>query len=385
MPLADTRKIKLSILSHDLSGNCLGRAHILAKALQHDFDVTIFGPASTGKIWAPVVGDASVPVVMLGKYLSYFRALNEVDGEIVYAIKPRGGSFGVAILLKLIKGLPVLLDIDDWEAGFVKDLPLVSFMIESARFWNIDNPLFTIVTGWFIGFANQITVSNTFLQKKFGGTLIPHFRNPDDLNPARYNRGVARARLGVEDKKVVMFLGTVRKHKGIDTIIRALDSLNRDDVALVLVGVGEEARRFIPNRPYVKLFGPQPFEKVPEFLVAADVVALMQDPGTASAQGQLPAKIFDAMSMARPVVSTAVSDIPTVLRGCGIVIDGSSASLQDALRELFENPVRATELGNSARRRCIEEYSYEAVRPRLKAVVSGLLATSRNSKIANRS
>ena len=38
------RFIKISILSPDLSHNCLGRAYLLAKILQRHYEVEIIGP-----------------------------------------------------------------------------------------------------------------------------------------------------------------------------------------------------------------------------------------------------------------------------------------------------------------------------------------------------
>ena len=231
-----------------------------------------------------------------------------------------------------------------------------------------------------IPFADSITVSNTFLQKKFGGVLVPHFRDTDAFDPAKFDRDAIRERLDVADKKVVMFMGTIRAHKGIDTLVRAFDELGRDDVVLMLVGVSDEAKHALPRRPYLRVFGFQPFEKVPEFLEAADMVALMQKSGTSSAQGQLPAKLFDAMSMAKPILATRVSDIPAILDGCGVVLNDTPSDLAAAIRSVLDNPEAAAAMGAAARRRCVEEYSYRAMRPRLSAVFADLAGDSAPSR-----
>src|ERR1051326_2979181 len=62
----------------------------------------------------------------------------------------------------------------------------------------------------------------------------------------------------------------------------------------------------------------------PRHLVAADFVAVPQ-PATTDTVGQVPAKIFDAMALARPIVSTAVSMIPEMLDGCGVLVPPGDA------------------------------------------------------------
>jgi glycosyltransferase involved in cell wall biosynthesis len=36
--------------------------------------------------------------------------------------------------------------------------------------------------------------------------------------------------------------------------------------------------------------------------------------------GQIPAKLFDAMAMAKPIVATDVNDFAGILDGCGLVV-----------------------------------------------------------------
>ena len=49
--------MKISILSPDLSHNCLGRAYLLAKVLQRHYKVEIIGPVFRYGIWEPVAND----------------------------------------------------------------------------------------------------------------------------------------------------------------------------------------------------------------------------------------------------------------------------------------------------------------------------------------
>jgi glycosyltransferase involved in cell wall biosynthesis len=63
--------------------------------------------------------------------------------------------------------------------------------------------------------------------------------------------------------------------------------------------------------------------------------------------------------MARPIISTNVSDIPAVLDGCGIILDRyEEEELVDKILSLHADPDLMRSLGEKARRRCVERYSY---------------------------
>jgi glycosyltransferase involved in cell wall biosynthesis len=163
-----------------------------------------------------------------------------------------------------------------------------------------------------------------------------------------------------------MFLGTPRGHKGVDDLVEAV-GLVGGDVRLVLVGAdaaGEAGRRWA-RHPWVRLVGEIPFDDVPRYLVAADAVAVPQR-ATSDTVGQVPAKLFDAMALARPIVSTAVSMIPEILEGCGLVVaPGDVSALAGAIKRLLDNPGEAAALGRRARERCEANYSFRVARAAL--------------------
>jgi glycosyltransferase involved in cell wall biosynthesis len=110
------------------------------------------------------------------------------------------------------------------------------------------------------------------------------------------------------------------------------------------------------------MLGPVPFSEVPGFLEAADVVAIPQR-DTSDTRGQVPAKLFDAMALGRPIVSTRVSMIPEILEGCGtLVAPGDVAGLASAIEHLADHAAEARALGERARRRCEERYSFVSAR-----------------------
>ena len=375
--------MKISILTPDLSHNCLGRAYLLAKILQRRYEVEIVGPTFGDGIWEPVADDKSItykPVKIRGRFKPYwqFRELaKKIDGDVIYASKPLFTSFGLGLFKKLSNRRPLILDIDDWQMGFMKEIysslsltQSFKFLVTSAlcsysmsSYWN------TLFGEKLSHLADEITVSNNFLQDKFSGTIVWHARDTEAFNPEKFDGSSLREKYDIaRNKKVVMFSGTPRAHKGIEDLIEAINLLQTQDVLLTLVGADEGsysqnlitmADKKLGER--LKAFGLQPFEKVPEFLAMSDVTVIPQKRNLASV-GQLPAKVFDAMAMAKPIIATNVSDLPEILDGCGWIVEPESPKqLARAIQHVIDHPEEARQMGQKARQKCIENYSWDAM------------------------
>lgn len=383
--------MKISLLSADLSSNCLGRTYLLAKVLQRNYDVEIVGPVLGDKIWQVVVQDKSIQYKsvklkgVIRPYWQILRLVNKIDGDVVYANKNLFTSFGVGILVKIFKGKPLVLDIDDWQMGFMSNaLKNKTFVWQFAYLVRSVVQLYKLNSYWnslicekLSYLADDITVSNIFLKKKFGGTIIFHGRNTEIFNPKRFDVNGIKEKYKInKSKKVIMFCGTVRKHKGLEDLIEAVNKLRNKDVMLVIVGVDLKDKyckslinniRMTTDKEF-KWYGIQPFEKVPEFLAIADAIVIPQEKNLAT-EGQFPAKIFDAMSMAKPIISTNVNDISGVLDGCGIIIEsGDVNNLTKSIEYILNNHDKAKEMGIRARKKCIEKYNLDVMEKLLKSV-----------------
>jgi len=370
--------VKVSVLAADLSDNATGRADLLARLLSARYDVEVVGPRFGADVWMPA-REGAIPQrsVRAGRYPGFARhipaLLDLVDGDVIVASKPRATSFGLALLARARRRRPLVLDIDDWEIGFFSRSGPWGRI---GRALNVANPNglpWTWLAEKLVSRADAITVASRFLERRFGGTLLPHVRDTEAWDPGRYDRAATRRRLGVDGEKVVMFLGTPRGHKGVDDLVEAVGSLG-PGVILALVGV--DAARSGAQRwsapAYVRVTGEIPFDDVPRYLIGADVVAVPQR-DTMDTVGQVPAKLFDAMALARPIVSTSVSMIPEILEGCGVVVEpGNVSALAGAIKRLLDNPVDAADLGRRARERCESRYSFRVARATLFPLIEKL-------------
>lgn len=343
---------------------------MLGEVLSRCFRVEIIGPASSADgVWLPCrESGIRVRWIPMGRLtgpglLSQLAAM--VNGRLIYALKPRLTSYGAGLLARRQNGLPLVLDIDDWEGGFYRDQPRRMLKAELRHPGNLNNVLTTLALEKMAGRADAVTVSSSFLKQRFGGILVPHCRDTSALDPGRYDRLSIRDRLGWSDSLVVMFLGTPTAHKGIDTLLAAAGMMDVPGLRVVIAGAGagdpcwQWAGR--QNGHEVEVLGQMPMNELPVLLAAADIMVMPQLAGPASA-GQVPAKLFDAMAMGKAVVASDVSDIPDILGDSGLLCQpGSAVDLAAKLSVLAASPESRRVLGARARQRCIDRYSHEAV------------------------
>ena len=123
-----------------------------------------------------------------------------------------------------------------------------------------------------------------------------------------------------------------------------------------------------------------PYNRLPRLLAAADVVAIPQL-DTEAGRHQMPMKVYDCMAMAKPIVASAVTDLPIVLEGCGrITLPGDARALRAVLRELLKEPEEARALGERARSRCLAEFAMDRVAAKLREVVENVLSPGRRPR-----
>jgi glycosyltransferase involved in cell wall biosynthesis len=359
--------------------------------LQKAFETEIVGPVLGKGVWTPLSEDNSVPYrcVNVEKGLKSGTQLAELykklDGDLVYACKPLLQSFGLGILKKILDDVPLILDIDDWEWGLKKvqysDLDVNRGLFLAKTFLGPD-ALITYTNGLLQGclthYADGITVSNTFLKSKFGGEVIYHAADTSFFDPERFDCELIRAKHAIkESTKVVMFAGTPGPNKGLDDLVESVSQIKDINIKLFVVGTdsSEYCVRLIhkANKMLRQRFVGLPthaFRQLPEYLSIADLVVIPQRRSAASV-GQIPAKTFTAMAMAKPVIATNVNDLPQILGDCGWIVEPDNPSqLALTIENAFKRPEEAQEKGKKAREKCIKSYSTDAIGKTLVAMVT---------------
>ncbi|WP_437971576.1 glycosyltransferase family 4 protein [Sorangium sp. So ce260] len=172
------------------------------------------------------------------------------------------------------------------------------------------------------------------------------------------DRGAARRELGLPERgRVVTFVGSVLREKGIHELLRAFEALDADGgepVHLVVVGDGPEREAVEQaalrrdraggsagardGRGRIIAVGARPLSQVARHLAATDLLAL-----PSWAEGT-PNVVLEALAAARPVVATRVGGIPDVVTPgrTGLLVPPRDAgalgrALRDALARRWDD------------------------------------------------
>lgn len=186
----------------------------------------------------------------------------------------------------------------------------------------------------------------------------------------------AKAKLGLENKKVVLFFGYIREYKGLQYLLDAMAMLPTEDgYHLLVVGEFYEPQVKYRNRlnelqrsqrlTLVDRYMPN--EEVAQYFIAADVVVAPYLSATQSGIIQI------AYSFDKPVIATTVGGLPEV------VIDGETGYLippadapriAGALRELFA-PGQAERFAKRIRQEQ-QRYSWEQMVATIETMAGAL-------------
>lgn len=179
-----------------------------------------------------------------------------------------------------------------------------------------------MVFGGMRGFIVTNKIKMARLRDAYGISESRMIHLPNAVDAARFNRPEtkreAREKLGLpQDKKLVIYTGSIFKWKGVHTLARAAAFLP-EDTEIIFAGGNDKERadfqKFIEEEylPRSRLM-PLPYEELeraPLFMRAADVLVLpntAEDP--ASKYETSPVKLFEYMASGTPIVA---SDLPSI-------------------------------------------------------------------------
>lgn len=403
---------KISIVAPDLIGGGMTRAYALAQAIAYaGHEVEIIGIKLTKKPLYPIPPSGIRVTEVAGRTRLYclLKLAIKLDGNILYAIKPRVTSFGIALLKRAVTHSCVILDIDDWQTAEMKQCrtdksaargrrsdrrrgvvgrAMTWGRLLLRRFQDWPNPAEARYIRWMhrlISRADAITVNTRFLQSLYGGSYVPQCKDACKYAPDRYSPEDSRQRYGLSGYTILMFPGTARPHKGLEDILAAMDLLQNPDLRLVIVGGRHHGERYVAYlmtrwARWIVRLPSFSHDQIPDVLAAAHVIVVPQR-DTAIARAQFPNKLTDGMAMAKPIVTTAVGDIPEIVGNSGYVVQPSSPEqLAQAITEVLAKPQEAASRGKRAREKLVRHYSLGAVSSVLSAVLAPLVPAADNAR-----
>ena len=194
-----------------------------------------------------------------------------------------------------------------------------------------------------------------------------------------------RQRWGELSAPVVAFIGQQAQHKGVDTLVRAMEQVWQQlpQTRLLIAGArtrfSRQLRRqanALPARQREQVLILDNFDEAekPLFFAACDMLVY---PSEFESFGLA---YLEAWACGRPVIGTHTGAIPSVVQDevDGLLVPPRNASaLADAILRLLEDESLRHRLGESGRQKVLEHYTWETVVARFRQVYEGVIEQHR--------
>lgn len=213
--------------------------------------------------------------------------------------------------------------------------------------------------------------------------LLPNGVDSSRFVPKPRNHELA-SKLGLEDKIIIGFLGSVVQYEGVEYIIQAASILRQQGIsnfAVLIVGDGavidnvKKITSELNMTDYVTFTGRVPHDEIEDYYSIVDICPLPRK-GLPVCEMVSPLKPFEAMAMGKVVVSSDVAALAE------IIDDGVTGLLhkkddpEDLARkisELIMDPDLRTRLGQAAREWVVAERDWKVIAKRVDNVYRNLL------------
>ena len=163
----------------------------------------------------------------------------------------------------------------------------------------------------------------------------------------------------------LLYVGTLEPMRYILESIDAIRGL--DGCTYELAGWGrleEDVRKRTDQQ--VRFLGFLQHREMLRKMASSDVVICLLDPANQNYVGNSPTKIYEAMAVGVPVLTTGRTTSGDLVgrEGCGLVIEWSEENFRNALEELRDPRLRR-ELGRAGRAAAEREYNWDNMKRRL--------------------
>ncbi len=253
------------------------------------------------------------------------------------------------------------------------------------------------------GFLYRNSQHVVVVSPSFKDHLISHWNVPPDkisivengveanLFSPQNSDSELRCKLGIADKFVVCYIGTLGMAHGLETVLEAASRLQHTapEVVFLLIGEGAEKSRMMSvarerQLDNVRFIDQQPREQIPAYICASDacLVTLKKNEVFKTV---IPTKMLEFMSCARPVILGVDGRARKILEDAraGIFVEPeNSEQIANAVIQLSSSAELRARLGHNGRRHIIQHFSRAETARAYISILEDLLGNSRQQVAA---
>jgi glycosyltransferase involved in cell wall biosynthesis len=300
--------------------------------------------------------------------------------DVVHLHLPFIGSGELTAALARLRGIPLVVTYhNDLDAPGVRGFLFVLYRHSVAPAILFSARRVGVVSA---GYAEASPLLGDLARSRSARLLeLPNGVDLDRFHPGIDGSGVRRDLAIPDDAFVVAFSGVLdaaHHFKRLDLLLEALRDVQTDRVWLLVIGGGDLLPRYerlaaelgVGDR--VRFVGQVAHDQVPNFVAAADVLALPSD--AVESFGMV---LIEAMACGRPVIATdlpGVRDVVSNERDGRVVPPGNVAALTRAIHDYAAmTPAMRREQGEAGRRKVEIRYAWSGIGEHLERLYASVL------------
>ena len=175
------------------------------------------------------------------------------------------------------------------------------------------------------------------------------------------------------DDLIILYIGNLESYQGIDLLIDGFAKVSSDcpNAHVVIIGGRDEHIKKYKDKSnllgiskQVHLIGPRPVSNLADYLLQADILASPRTKGN-----NTPMKIYSYLHSGTPIVATRLRTHTQVLDDeVSELAEPTPGSFAKALSNLLTDQGHRMKVGESARKRAEEKYTFEAFSSQLNEI-----------------
>jgi len=174
--------------------------------------------------------------------------------------------------------------------------------------------------------------------------VVSNLEDEDFVKEAKVDENLVEK---YKDKFIILYIGGFGAHRGIDTAIKGMKYIDKNDVLLLLVGKGSEKiendfKKLIKKynlEQKVEMIGWQPFEKVFTYQKLASICIVPHN-SNEHTDNTIPHKLYQYMMVGKPIVVSSCPPLARVVKesDSGLVFKaGDEKDFADKILKIYED------------------------------------------------
>ncbi|MEK7432761.1 MAG: glycosyltransferase [Cyanobacteriota bacterium] len=333
--------MKISLVTPDFSLKTFKRTKFLYDILKEKFDlevISLYTKKEDTSLFEENFTDLKKIKFDLGNVI---KELNKnIKGDVLYAVRSKPTSLGIALNIKSYKKIPAIVDISMIESSqcfLYSNSKLKNILFYLTFISNPNSYIYTLLGEKRIKYTDNITVSSKQLQKIYGGTFIPSIANDIIFNKEEYKIKEIREYMNWNDNIIILYYGNIEKDTDINTLLESINNLKNNRIKLVVLGNTINYKKITDKYSFVSFLGVQSELNTAKLISSCDY-AILPIKNILYSESYIPDEIYKYISCNKKIISSKKFDEIDVLDNKIIFYDPENIeSLEKILKELVSN------------------------------------------------